>query len=249
LDRFSLLDFQAAREIEQIGYEHAKQFMDSICGRVTSRVTPVARETARGVFKSKTPAVIFDKVKVDGGSPAQNQYIRYLFEPAHTDTFGLEHARESFYRAISPGRLRDLFPQAVFNPENERFTLDLKASVKNKLSLGVGGYLTSATNSYIFLNAGIRTLTSSSLNTSLSGWIGQSYMAGMLSASLNLRTPVPSAVGVTGVVSRQRFYETDHLFYEVKTPTFILEHEYFGRGEYSWATGWRGKMTLSAGYG
>ena len=249
LDRFSLLDFPAAREIERIGYEHAMKFMDSISSRVTSRVSPVARQTARGVFKSKTPAVVFDDVKVEGGSPAQNQYIDYLFRPAHTDTFGLEHARESFYRAISPGRLRDLFPQAIFDPETERFTLDLKASVKNKLSLGVGGYLTSATNSYIFLNAGIRTLTSSSLNTSLSGWIGQSYMAGMLTGALNLRTPVPSSIGMTAVVSRQRFFETDHLFYEVKTPTFILEHEYFGRAEYSWAAGWRGKMTLSAGYG
>lgn len=249
LDRFSLLDFAAARTIERIGYDHAVAMMDSICTRVTSRITPVARATARGVFKSKTPAVVFDSLSVTGGSPAQNAYIRYLFEPAHTDTFGLGHARESFYRAISPGRLRDLFPQAVYNPATDRFALDLTASVKNNLSAAVGGYITSSTNSYIFLNAGWRTLTSSSINTSISGWIGQSYMAGMLNASLNLRTVVPSSIGMTAVVSRQRFFETDHLFYEVKTPTFIIDHEYFARMEYAWAAGRRGRMTASVGFG
>lgn len=249
LDRFSLLDFPAAKAIEKIGYDHAMMFMDSICTRVTSRISPVARETARGVFKSKTPAVIFDSVDVKGGNEKQDQYIKYLFEPAHADTFGLQHARESFYRAITPGRLRDLFPQAIYNPETDRFTLDLKASVKNKLSFGIGGYLTSATNSYIFLSAGLNSLTSSSINSSLNGWIGQSYMAGMFNASINLRTSIPSSIGLTGVVSRQRFFETDHLFYVVKTPTFILEHEYFARAQYTWAAGWRGKMTLSAGFG
>lgn len=249
LDKFSLLDFQAAKRIEQIGYDHAMAMMDSICRRVTSRVSPVARQTARGVFKSKTPGVTFDRVEVTGGTERQDRYIKYLFEPAHTDTFGMAHARESFYRAITPGRLKDLFPQAVYNDTTDRFTLDLKASPKDRLSVGVGGYITSSTNSFIFLNTAWRTLTFSSLNLKLNGWIGQSYMAGMFNGSVNLRTPVPSSIGLTAVVSYQRFYESDHLFYQVKTPSFIGNHEYFGRLDYSWAAGWRGRLTASLGLG
>ena len=249
LDEFSLLDFEAAKEIEKIGYDHAMAMMDSIKGRVTSRISPVARNTRRGVFKSKTPAVIFDNIEVTGGSEKQNRYIDYLFEPARTDTFGIEHARESFYRAITPGRLKDLFPQALYNNTTDRFTLHLKATPKDKLSVGVGGYLTSSTNSFIFLNVAWRTLTFSSLNLKLNGWIGQSYMAGMFNGSVNLRTPIPSSIGITAVASRQRFYETDHLFYQVKTPSFILDHEYYGRLEYSWAASSIGKFTASLGIG
>ena len=249
LDEFSLLDFEAAKEIEKIGYDHAMSIMDSIKTRVTSRVSPVARQTLRGVFKSKTPEVIFDKVNVTGGTERQNRYITYLFEPAHTDTFGLAHARESYYRAITPGRLKDLFPQAIYNDTTDRFTLDLKATPKDKLSVGVGGYLTSSTNSFIFLNAAWRTLTFSSLNLKINGWIGQSYMAGMFNGSVNLRTTIPSAAGLTAVVSRQRFYETDHLFYQLKTPSFIINNEYFVRGEYSWAASSIGKLTASLGFG
>lgn len=249
LNRFSLLDFQAARQIEKIGYDHAISMIDSICQRITSRISPVARETKRGVFKSKTPQVVFDKVVVTGGSERQDTYIKYLFEPAHADTFGIEHARESFYRAITPGRLKDLFPQAVFNDTTQRFTLDLKATPKDRLSVGVGGYITSSTNSYVFLNGAWRTLTFTSLNLKANAWIGQSYMAGMFNGSINLRTSIPSSLGVTAVVSRQRFYESDHLFYQVKTPCFIADHEYYGRLDYSWAAGAKGKMTASVGIG
>lgn len=249
LDRFSLLDFPAARVIEKIGYDHAVDMMDSICHRVTSRISPVARATHRGVFKSQTPKVVFDNVVVTGGNEKQNSYVRYLFEPAHTDTFDMKQAEQSFYRAITPGRLKDLFPQAVYNETTGKFTLDLKATPKDKLSAGVGGYLTSSTNSFLFLSLGWRTLTFTSLNLKLNTWLGQSYMAAVFDGSINLKTPVPSALGLTGVVSRQRFFESDRLFYQIKTPSFIVNHEYFARGEYSWAASRTGRMALSLGYG
>lgn len=249
LDEFSLLDFPAAKAIEKIGYDHAMAIMDSIKTRVTSRISPAARKTKRGVFKSKTPAVVFDDVVVTGGSERQNHYIRYLFMRPKDKTFGFERARESYYRAITPGRLKDLFPQAVYNDTTGRFILDLKATPKDRLSVGVGGYLTSSTNSYIFLNAAWRTLTFTSLNLKLNGWIGQSYMSAMFNGSVNLRTVIPSSIGITGVVSRQKFYETDHLFYQVKTPSFIMDNEYFVRAEYAWAASSKGRFTASAGYG
>lgn len=249
LNEFSLLDFPAARAIEKIGYDHAMAMMDSIKSRVSSRISPVARKTRRGVFKSKTPDVIFDKVTVTGGTERQNRYLKYLFEPSHTDTFDIDHARQSYYRAITPGRLRDLFPQAVYNDTTRRFALNLKASPKDRFGVGVGGYITSSTNSYIFLNTAWRTLTFTSLNLKLNAWIGQSYMAGMFNASINLRTSIPSSLGATVIASRQRFYESDHLFYQMKTPSFIVDHEYFGRLEYAWAASSHGRMTLSAGWG
>lgn len=249
LDEFSLLDFEAARTIEKIGYDHAVAMMDSIKRRVTSRISPEARRLRRAVFKSKTPEVVFDSIRVTGGDDRQNRYIDYLFRPAHSDVFDIAHARESYYRALSPGRLRDLYPTAIYNDTTTMFTLDLKASLKDRLGIGVGGYITSATNSYLFLNATWRTLSFTSLNTSLNVWLGQSYMATLANASVDLSTPIPSSLGLTAVLSRQRFYESDHLFYEVKTPSFIVDHEYFGRLDWTWAVGSRAKMSAAVGYG
>lgn len=250
LHQFSLLDFEAARRIYQIGYDKTMSMMDSIKSRVHSRVPAIARETARGAFKSRTPYLRFDSINVSGASPKQNRYIKYLFTPSHqADTFGITHARQSYYRAISPGRLRDLFPQAIYNDSSGLFTLDLKATVKNKLNIGVGGYLTSSTNSYLYASAGYKTLSFSSISAHLGLWLGQSYLGARLTGDINLRTSIPSSVGLEAVVSRERFYESEHMFYETNAPAFIIDHEYYGRASFNMAAGSLGRLSLGIGYG
>jgi NTE family protein len=249
LPQYGLLDFPKAEAIAKVGYDNTLEMIDSIKTRVTSRISKVARATARGAFKSKTPYMRFDSLEVSGGSPKQNKYVEYLFAPAHADTFGVSHVRESYFRAISPGRLRDLFPQAIYNDSTEMFKLKLTATPKDNFNLSMGGYITSSTNSFLYASAAYKTLSFSSLSADLHGWVGQSYMAGMLRTAINLQTQIPSALSFLGVLSRSRFYENDHLFYEDKVPSFIIDHEYFMRLNYELAARDRGKFTLSLGFG
>ncbi len=249
LNEYSLLDFPKAEAIYQRGYDMAMSMMDSIKGRVTARVPAVTRELSRAVFKSATPYVRFDSVSVSGASPAQNKYIKYLFTKGRTDTFGISQARDGFYRAITPGRLRDLFPQAEYDAENGLFNLDVKASVKDNITVGVGGYITSSINSMVFLSGKYSSLSFNSFDVSLDGWIGQSYMAAQVNARLYLRTHVSSALTFQGVVSRHRFYESDKLFYQDNMPTFITGVEAFGRIKYGVAAGRSGKFDVSVGFG
>lgn len=250
LNEFGLLDFPQARKIYQVGYDKAMSMIDSIKARVTSRISPVARATARGVFKSNTPYVRFNKdVAVDGADRHQRRFIKYLFRPAHADTFGIAHAREAYYRAITPGRLRDLYPTATYNDTTGLFDLHLQVTPKSNFSLGLGGYISSSTSSYLFVTGGYYKGSFSSMSANVSGWIGQSYMAGQLNAVFDLPTAISSSLSVTGVVSRQRYFETDHLFFEDRMPTFIVGHEYYGRLNYDIAAGSSGKVQIAAGYG
>lgn len=255
LHQFNLLDFDKAQSIYTIGYDKAMSMMDSIQGRITTRVPALAIAARRGAFKSATPYLRFDQVEVSGANPRQNRYIKYLFEKHHfghsekPDTFGIEHARSAYYRAISPGRLRDLYPLASFNDTTGLFKLTLRATPKNNFNLGLGGWITSSTSSYLFLSAGYRTLSFASMSANINAWIGQSFMGGMLNTSINLATTVPSSIGVSAVATRQRYFETDQLFFEDRMPSFIVSHEYWGRLNYTVAAGNRGQVNLSVGYG
>lgn len=249
LQEFSLLDFPKAKEIYQIGYDHAMAMMDSIRTRVPSRIPPEARALRRAVFKSGTPYVHFDKVTVTGGTPAQNEYLKYLFTEAKNDTFGLAHAKLAYYRAISSGKLRNFEPQATFNDTTGLFALNLKASVKSNLSAGFGGYITSAANSMVFLSADYNSLSFRSVDANFNGWIGQNYMAAALIGRLFLPTPIPSALSIEGVISRQRFHESEKLFFQDNSPAFITNSEIFGRLNYGWSLGRNGMMQVGAGYG
>lgn len=252
LNEFGLLDFPLARQIYQIGYDRTIDIIDSIKARVHSRQPKEVRARRRAMFKARTPYIRFaaDSVSVRGVGPQQARYIKDIFDaPKGADTFGITHARDAFYRAITPGLIHTMQPTAKYNPSTGLMSLSLDVKAKDNLSAGVGGYVTSSTNSFLYLGAKYKTMSYRSLNASLGGWVGQSYMAAQIDASLDLATPTPSRIGVRSVVSRQKYYESDNLFYQDKMPTFILGTEAYVQLLYSLACHRNGVATFGVGYG
>ncbi|MDE7411614.1 MAG: patatin-like phospholipase family protein [Paramuribaculum sp.] len=249
LDKFGLLDFPKAKTIYQIGYDHAMAMMDSIKSRVHARIPTEARSLRRAVFKSQTPCLKFDSVNVSGGTKAQNEYIKYLFTHAHHDTIEMPQVRRAFYRAITPGKFSNLLPQAVYNDSTGLFALDLKADVKDSYSVGIGGFITTSTNSMLFLTGAYKSLSFNSLDVRINGWLGQSYLAAEASAQVRLLKATPSSLQIQAVASRQKYFPRDRFFFQTNEPTIVTSDEFFGRFTYAMAAGNRGKATVSAGYG
>lgn len=249
LEHFGLLDFPKAKAIYDIGYTRASEMMDTITTRITARIPPTARELKRNIFKAKTPYLVFDSVAVSGGTKAQNKYIKYVFTQNNSDTFGIKRAKDSYYRIITPGKLSNLIPHADYNDTDSTFTLNLNASVKDNYKLGLGGYISSSTNSMLFLTGGYNTLSFNSFDANLNIWVGQSYMAAEINTKMYLQSAIPSYLKLQAIASRHKFYESENLFYEDNIPTFISNAEIFGRLNYCIATGRSGKIELGVGYG
>lgn len=246
---FGLLDFQKGREIYKRGYDKAMEMMDSIKRRIHTRMPARARELRRQRFRARTPEVAYSSVKVYGGTPDQNEYINSLFHPAAgTDTLGADRVRRAYYSAVSTGQIQDFRVKSLYNDTTGLFNLDLKATVKAPLKGSLGGYLTSSANSYLYLALGYSTLSYHSLSTSLSGWIGQSYMAGMFRARYNINGRVPSAFGVDAVVMRRRYPVNDKLFF-LNEPSFSINHEYFGKLYWGSSAGRMGTIEVGVGGG
>lgn len=249
LERFGLLDFDKAREIYSIGYNKAMEMMDSIKSRVHARIPAEARTLRRQVFKSQTPYLRFDSVSVSGGTPSQNSYLRSLFVRHGSDTITLEQARDAYYRAITPGKLKNFEAEAVYSDSTGYFALHLQSTMKNNINLGIGGYLTTSTNSMLFLSGGYKTLSFNSLDLRLNGWIGQSYLAAEASAHIRLLRSVPSGLQFKAVASRQKYFRSDRMFFQTSEPTAVVRNEYFGRLAYDVAMGRSGKGEIGVGYG
>lgn len=250
LSEYGLLDFPKAKAIYKVGYDRTMALMDSIKNRVPRRMPKAARAHARELFKSKTPKVIFDEVKVKGAKTEhQNEFLRHLFIHNDRDTVNLEQARIAYYRAISSGKLKDFVPHAEYKPSTNMFTLGLDAKVRDNTSIGVGGWLTSSTNSMMFLSLNFNTLSYNSFDASLSGWLGQSYYAGQAMGRIAFNSTRPTDLMIQAVASKQKFYQSDMLFYEDELPTFIINYENFVRLNFGIAIGRKSKLNLGVGYG
>lgn len=247
---FGVLDFGKAREIYDIGYRTGRAMVDSIRSRIpTAVVPPESVEARRRAFAAATPEVTFDSVAVTGATPAQSRLLRHLFQPWPGRPVDMTQVREAYFQAVTSGKLSDLLPQARFGHGGKDNTLLLEATVKNRWKVGVGGWISSSTNSQLYLSFGYRTLSYRSLSLDLDGWLGQSYWAGMLSAAISLPSHVPSTLLAQVVVSRQKYYDTELLFYESSTPSFISDFQAFGRLNYIRQFGMRGRGYVSLGYG
>ncbi len=248
LEQFSLLDFPKARQIYMIGYNHAMEMMDSIKMRITTRVPVEERRLRRAVFKSSTPYLTFDSVNVTGGTKRQNRYFENLFLNSHRDTFGIVHARDSYYRAITGGKLRNFIPNADYNDATGMFTLNIKASIKDNLNVGFGGYITSSTNSMVFLSGGYNSLSIKNFESKVNAWVGQSYMAAQVNARIFLGSRRPTSLSADAVISRMNYNSYDRFFYE-ENPTYVSDLEAFGRIKYTIATGRNSKFDIGTGFG
>lgn len=251
LDEFGLLDFGQAQAIYDIGYNKAMAMIDSIKGRVKARRPASEVASRRAEFKSRTPRLRFEKVCVTGGTKRQNEYLEHIFRPHKgSDTIGIDDARLAFYRAVSSDKLSSLTPQAeLTNDSLDLFTLNLDARVKQNYSVGLGGYITSSNNSYLYMRAGYSSLSFNSMSADIEAWIGQSYIAGVARGSIDLPTAIPSAFRLLAVGSRRKYYETEKLFFRDNEPAFVTRHEYFGRLSWAMAAGRTGEFEVGAGGG
>lgn len=251
LNEYGLLDWGAAATIYRRGYESAMAMMDSIKSRVPQRRKAADVAARRKTFLAGNPNLTFEKVNVTGGTEAQNEYIRQLFSPRNgADSLTEDEARADFYRVLSSGKIKTLASGAVYSdPERRRFTLNLDAIVKKNFDVGLGGYITSSNNSFLYARAGFSSLSFSSLNADVETWIGQSYMAAAISGQINIPTHTPSALRFMAVAARRKFYESEKVFFKDNEPSFVTKHEYFGRFSYAVAAGRTGEIDFGIGGG
>ena len=248
LDEFSLLDFPKAAEIYAIGYKRGLEMMDSIKALVRDLAPATDVASRRAAFKRATPEVKISKVSVTGGTPGENVYLESLFAPRRGASYiTLSEATDAYYRAISTGRLQNLVPTPVYNQADSTFTLNYRAVVKEKFGVGVGGYISSSTMSMLFFHGGYNSLGHNSVDASVNGWVGQSYLAAEGSATYWLATSRPSALSLRAVASRHTFHETEKLFYEVHDPDFIRRSEVFGQLRYTLGTSMRSRLDVQVG--
>lgn len=250
---FGVLDWDSSEEIYNIGYKTGLSMVDSIKKRLSVRESLAQVTERREQFRAKTPEVTFDSIEVSGATPGQAKYLKFLFdgkrkkdEPFKPIT--LSRVKDGYYRAVEEGKLYNLLPQAKFE-EDGRNILLLEATVKSPWSVGVGGWVTSSTHSFLYLTAGYHTLNFNSLSIDLGGWLGQSYYAARVRGQITLTSQNPSYLEIEGVLGRQKYYDKEIMFYESDIPSYINQFQEFVRLKYKWGMGHPSMGFLSVSYG
>ena len=226
-DDVSLLDFDRLQELHDIGYNRTISLMDSIKGRIHRRVSAENVRLRRLVYRSNLPQFRFRDIYIEGANPQQQAYIKKEFHDEDHEVFTYEDLKRGYFRLLSDNMISEIIPHAVYDSENDLYSLHLKVKMEDNFSVRMGGSVSTTSSNQIYLGLGYQDLNYYSKEITLDGQIGKVYNNAQLMAKIDLPTRIPTSYRLIASLSTFDYYKKDELFSKNDKPSFNSKDERF----------------------
>lgn len=226
-DDVSLLDFDRLQELHDIGYNRTISLMDSIKGRIHRRVSAENVRLRRLVYRSNLPQFRFRDIYIEGANPQQQAYIKKEFHDEDHEVFTYEDLKRGYFRLLSDNTISEIIPHAVYDSENDLYSLHLKVKMEDNFSVRMGGSVSTTSSNQIYLGLGYQDLNYYSKEITLDGQIGKVYNNAQLMAKIDLPTRIPTSYRLIASLSTFDYYKKDKLFSKNDKPSFNSKDERF----------------------
>ena len=226
-DDVSLLDFDRLQELHDIGFNRTISLMDSIKGRIHRRVSAENVRLRRLVYRSHLPQFRFRDIYIEGANPQQQAYIKKEFHDEDHEVFTYEDLKRGYFRLLSDNMISEIIPHAVYDSENDLYSLHLKVKMEDNFSVRMGGSVSTNSSNQIYLGLGYQDLNYYSKEITLDGQIGKVYNNAQLMAKIDLPTRIPTSYRLIASLSTFDYYKKDKLFSKNDKPSFNSKDERF----------------------
>lgn len=226
-DDVSLLDFDRLQELHDIGYNRTISLMDSIKSHIHRRVSAENVRLRRLVYRSNLPQFRFRDIYIEGANPQQQAYIKKEFHDEDHEVFTYEDLKRGYFRLLSDNMISEIIPHAVYDSENDLYSLHLKVKMEDNFSVRMGGSVSTTSSNQIYLGLGYQDLNYYSKEITLDGQIGKVYNNAQLMAKIDLPTRIPTSYRLIASLSTFDYYKKDKLFSKNDKPSFNSKDERF----------------------
>lgn len=245
----SLLDFQKANEIMEMGYKHTMSLIDSIKGRVHRRMPLDSLNLRRKQYKESLPPLVFKNIYITGVSESQQKYIESQLHRDINQEFSMEEFKRAYFKMLAYSKIKEIVPKAIYNRVNKTFDLHLYITMSDEINIGLGGNISSHQANQLYLGLGYRYLGRYAADMNADFQVGNSFSGVMLNGRMYLQTRIPTYINWQGVFSYKRYSESQSLFYEDVVPAFIKQHELYMKLKLGFPFLNRAKAEIGFGYG
>ncbi len=223
----SLLDFDRAKEIMEVGYRRTMQMMDSIKRRVPREVSKIELDQRRKNYRESLPPLEFQNIYVTGVSDAQKKYIESQLHRDINGTFSMEEFKRAYFKMLAYSKIKEIIPHAVYNRKNGTFDLYLDVKMTEEIEASFGGNISSHQANQLYLGLGYKYLGRFAADTKADFHVGNSFSGVLLDGRMYLQTRIPTYIRWQGVYSYKKYSESQSLFYEDVVPAFIKQRELY----------------------
>lgn len=245
----SLLDFQKANEIMEMGYKRTMSLIDSIKGQVHRRMPLDSLNLRRKQYKESLPPLVFKNIYITGVSESQQKYIESQLHRDINQEFSMEEFKRAYFKMLAYSKIKEIVPKAIYNRVNKTFDLHLYITMSDEINIGLGGNISSHQANQLYLGLGYRYLGRYAADMNADFQVGNSFSGVMLNGRMYLQMRIPTYINWQGVFSYKRYSESQSLFYEDVVPAFIKQHELYMKLKLGFPFLNRAKAEIGFGYG
>lgn len=245
----SLLDFQRARELMEIGYRRTLELIDSVKRRVPRETTAVELARRREAYKAGLPPLVFKDIYITGVSGPQQKYIEAQLHRDINGEFSMEEFRRAYFKMLTSSKIKEIIPHALYNRRLKQFDLYLDVKIVDEITIGFGGNVSSHQANQLYIGLGYQSLGHYAADFNTNFQVGNTFNGVLLNSRFYLQTRVPMYVDVMGVYSYRKYSESQSLFYEDVQPAFIKQKELFLRAGVGFPFLTKAKAEINLTYG
>jgi NTE family protein len=249
LEDVSLLDFNKARALYDLGYNTTIEMIDSIKGRIERRVSLSEIESRRAQYNASLPPLIFKNIYISGTTDAQKIYIENQIRRDEDDNFTIRDFKRTYFRLLSNSKIKEILPRAEYDPENKTFDLYLDIKINDEIVVAFGGNISSISANQVYLGIGYQSLTELSSKLNIDMQLGNAYNGFSVLGKLEIPSKIPLDISALFSYNVRKYYESERLFIDTELSIFSNQRETFGKLGLGLPFLSNAKMDITVGYG
>ena len=224
-DDVSLLDFDRAKELYDIGYKRGLEMIDSIRLRVKRTVSAEEIAEKRAEFRGRMPGLVFHNVIIVGAVKEQRNYIESQLKSEGQETFTMEDFKKAYFKILAGTKIKEIIPHAQYNQATGYFDLILDVKIDDEIMVAFGGNISSSNANQFYLGLGYKSLADYAVNFNLDLQVGNAYSGVLLQGRIEPPYKFPTYFKLMGAFNYRKYYQSEKLFIDDNLLTFMQQRE------------------------
>ncbi len=244
----SVFDFSRNKELIESGYKSTLAKIDSIKSCFIFEVDNTLRDERRKAFREKLKPLVFESVATTGVDSSQSKYIIRSLHHKKNEKQTVEELEPFYMRLGSEEKIKQLYPQAVYNPQTGYYKLLLDVKKEKDLFVSFGGNFSSRPINQGFVAIQYNYFRRIGLTLDANIYFGKFYSSAMARAKFDFNAGIPMYFATRFTLNKWDYFKSSTAFFEDVKPSFLIIGETALESELALPLGTKNKITIGGSY-
>lgn len=247
VEDISTFDFDRNKKTINIGYRAALPYIDSIKQEVNRRVDPENLKNQRKAFNSKKPDLIFNNINISGIDSSQMNYIKKSLR-YRSDTISVQRLRPEYVKLASDEKIKQIYPQAVYNPSTGYYDLNLRIKKEKDLFVSFGGNISNRPINEGFIGLQYNYFGRAAITLAGNTYFGKYYSSAQARARLDFAFRLPFYLESKYTINKWDYFKSSSSFFEDSKPSYLIVRDSYFEGNMGIPVAYKGKINIGGAF-